>query len=151
MILDDIVGFLREEDFVEFALPYLAELFSPDVRVKFFHNDAPCAQSIGHYPGAGINLYNPGVHTPLDELRSLSAGRLAILGTIPPRDVLALGTPADVHRAVRELLERTPDRSRLILSCSGGMPPEVPAENIKAFVAEARAASADPPSRTHRG
>lgn len=136
LILDDVVGFLSEGDFVEFALPYLSELFGVNVRVKFFHNDAPCAQSIRYYAQAGINLLNPGIHSSLAELRSRSADRLTILGTIPPRDVLARGTPGDVRRAVRALLDQTSDLSRLILSCSGGMPPGVPGENIRAFLAE---------------
>jgi uroporphyrinogen-III decarboxylase len=137
LILDDIVGFVGEADFVEFALPCLKELYASDVTVKFFHNDAPCAKSIRYYPEIGINLFNPGTQTPLAELRSLSANRLTILGTIPPRDVLARGTSQDVRSAVRQLLEQIPDRSRLVLSCSGGMPPGVTTENIRAFLNEA--------------
>jgi uroporphyrinogen-III decarboxylase len=137
LILDDVVGFVCEKDFVEFALPYLHELYATDVAVKFFHNDAPCAQSIHYYPEMGINLFNAGIQTPLAELRSLSANRMTILGNIPPRDVLARGTPEEVRFAVRQLLEQTPDRSRLILSCSGGMPPGVTTENILAFLNEA--------------
>ena len=138
LVLDDIVGFVGEEDFGEFALPYLREIYATDAAVKFFHNDAACASSIRYYPEIGINLFNPGIQTPLAELRSLSANRLTILGTIPPRDVLAQGTPEDVRSAVRHLLEQTPDRSRLILSCAGGMPPGVTTENIRAFVSEAK-------------
>jgi len=136
LILDDIVGFVSEKDFVEFALPYLRELYEADVAIKFFHNDARCAQSIRHYSSIGINLFNPGVQTPLPELRSLSGNHLTILGTIPPLDVLARGTPEEVRNAVRQLLQQTPDRSRLILSCSGGMPPGVKSENIRAFLSE---------------
>jgi uroporphyrinogen decarboxylase len=134
-LLDDIVGFMGEADFVEFGLPYLKELYAPDAAVKFFHNDAACAQSIAHYPDLGINLYNPGVQTPLAELRRLCGHRLTILGTIPPRDVLAQGSAADVRAAVQQLLAETPDHSRLILSCAGGMPPGVKTENIRAFCA----------------
>ena len=61
--------------------------------------------------------------------------RIALLGNIPPRDVLADGTPADVARAVREMLQPLEDRSRLIVSCGGGMPPGVPTENIQALIA----------------
>jgi uroporphyrinogen decarboxylase len=139
LVLDDIVGFIGEEDFLEFALPYLREIYATDAAVKFFHNDAPCASSVRYYPEIGINLFNPGMQTPLVELRSLAANRLTILGTIPPRDVLAQGTPEDVRSAVRHLLERTPDRSRLILSCAGGMPPGVTTGNIQAFISEANA------------
>ncbi len=133
LVLDDIVGFIGEEDFVEFGLPYLRDLFDNDLTVKFFHNDAPCAASIGYYPQIGINLFNPGIQNSVDELRQLSGGGLTIMGNIPPRDVLAAGTPADVAGSVRELLRQTTDHSRLLLSCGGGMPPGVTTENIRAF------------------
>lgn len=133
-MLDDIVGFVGEEDFKEFGLPYFRELYACDCRVKFFHNDAKCAGSLPYYAELGINLYNPGVYNSLAELRALSSNRLALLGNIPPRDVLAKGTPVDVGAAVKKLLAETPDRSRLILSCAGGMPPGVTTENVSAFI-----------------
>ncbi len=134
-LLDDIVGFIGEEDFKEFGLPYFKELYAGNEAVKFFHNDAACAKSIGCYPGIGINLYNPGIFNTLAELRRMSGGRLTILGNIPPRDVLAKGSPADVQAAVKKLLAETPDKSRLMLSCAGGMPPGVSTQNIQAFIA----------------
>ena len=137
-ILDDIVGFVGQQDFKEFGLPYFKELYAASVAVKFFHNDAECAKSIGYYPEIGINLYNPGIFNTLAELRQMSANRLTILGNIPPRDVLAKGSPAEVHAAVQKLLSETPDRSKLILSCAGGMPPGVSTENIRTFIDAAR-------------
>jgi uroporphyrinogen decarboxylase len=138
LMLDDIVGFMGEADFLEFGLPYFRELYDVDVPVKFFHNDAPCAQSIRHYPAMGVNLYNPGVHTSLTEMRRLCGHKLTILGNIPPRDVLAQGKPADVRHAVNQLLSEATDRSRLILSCGGGIPPGVSTENLRAFIEAAR-------------
>jgi uroporphyrinogen decarboxylase len=137
-MLDDIVGFVGEDDFKEFGLPYFKELYATDAAVKFFHNDAKCEKSIGLYPEIGINLYNPGIFNTLEDLRRLSGRQLAILGNIPPRDVLAKGSPADVRAAVKKLLTETPDKSRLILSCAGGMPPGVSTENVRAFVEAAR-------------
>ena len=137
-LLDDIVGFIGGEDFREFGLPYFKEIYADGGTVKFFHNDAQCAKSIAWYPEIGINLYNPGIFNPLAELRQMSANRLTILGNIPPRDVLAKGSPADVRAAVQKLLSETPDRSKLILSCAGGMPPGVSTENIEAFIGAAR-------------
>jgi uroporphyrinogen-III decarboxylase len=133
-LLDDIVGFVGEEDFKEFGLPHLKELYAADVAVKFFHNDAECTKSIGYYPEMGINLYNPGIFNTLAELRRMSHNQLTILGNIPPRDVLAKGSPGEVRAAVQRLLAETEDKSRLILSCAGGMPPGVSTENIRAFV-----------------
>jgi uroporphyrinogen decarboxylase len=139
-VLDDIVGFLGAEDFREFGLPYFKELYATDLAVKFFHNDARCEKSIAWYSEIGINLYNPGVFNTLSELRALSNSKLALLGNIPPRDVLAKGSSAEVHAAVTRLLAETADRSRLILSCAGGMPPGVSTENLRAFVAAAQSA-----------
>ncbi len=139
-MLDDIVGFIGEQDFKQFGLPYLRALFDVELPVKFFHNDAECAKSIAFYPEIGINLYNPGVFNTLAELRQMSGNRLAILGNIPPRDVLAKGSPVAVKAAVGSLLSENPDHTRLILSCAGGMPPGVPSENLKAFLAAASTA-----------
>jgi uroporphyrinogen decarboxylase len=138
MMLDDIVGFMGEKDFVEFGLPCFRELYDVPVAVKFFHNDAPCAKSIKYYPDMGVNLFNPGIQTPLTEMRQLSGHRLTILGNIPPRDVLAQGTPGDVRAAVKKLLAEATDRSRLILSCGGGVPPGVTTANLQAFLQAAR-------------
>jgi len=139
-LLDDIVGFVGEQDFKEFGLPYFKELYSANVAVKFFHNDAECAKSIGYYPEIGINLYNPGIFNTLAELRQMSANRLTLLGNIPPRDVLAKGSPTDVAAAVKQLLAETTDRSKLILSCAGGVPPGVSTDNLKAFIEAAQGA-----------
>jgi uroporphyrinogen decarboxylase len=138
MMLDDIVGFMGEKDFVEFGLPCFRELYDVKVAVKFFHNDAPCAKSIKYYPDIGINLYNPGVQTSLTEMRRLCGDRLVILGNIPPRDVLAQGTPDEVRGSVKRLLDEAQDRSRLILSCGGGMSPGVSTANLQAFLQAAR-------------
>ena len=102
-MLDDIVGFVGEKDFLEFGLPYFKELYRVDLPVKFFHNDAECAKSIKYYPEMGVNLYNPGVFDTLQQLRDMSGNQLAILGNIPPRDVLAKGTLDDDLRS-RDIL-----------------------------------------------
>jgi uroporphyrinogen-III decarboxylase len=134
LLLDDIVGFIGEKDFKEYALPCFKQLYANAGTVKFFHNDAACAQSIRYYPEIGINLYNPGIFNTLAELRQMSAHRLGILGNIPPRDVLAKGSATEVRAAVQKLLSETTDKSKLILSCAGGMPPGVSTENIKTFI-----------------
>jgi len=133
-LLDDIVGFVSRRDFEIFGLPYLQRAFNADVSVKFFHNDAPSKASAPLLETAGINLLNFGVQHTLAEMKAWTNNRIALMGNIPPRDVLAEGTPADVKRSVKEMLNALDDRSRLIISCGGGMPPHAPTENIKAFI-----------------
>ena len=138
MMLDDIVGFIGEDEFKEFGYPYLKELYNFPASIKLFHNDADCTMSVKYYPELGINLYNPGIHMSLNDLKKATNNNLTILGNIPPRDVLAAGKPQDITNAVKELLKSTNDHSRLVLSCGGGMPPSVSTENINAFINAAK-------------
>ncbi|MBN2812639.1 MAG: hypothetical protein JXQ80_01110 [Bacteroidales bacterium] len=137
MMLDDIVGFIGEEEFMEFGYPYLKELYDVDAKIKLFHNDADCTMSVKFYPELGINLFNPGTHLSVRDLIEITGKKMTVLGNIPPRDVLAAGTPEDIRKAVNELLADTPDKSRLLLSCGGGMPPGVTTEQINAFISAA--------------
>jgi uroporphyrinogen decarboxylase len=134
LMLDDIVGFISPVDFQEFALPYLKRAYDADVSVKFFHNDAPCKASAPYLGEAGINLLNFGVQHTLTEMQEWTRGKIALLGNVPPRDVLANGTAEDVARTTQEMLEALETRTRLIVSCGGGMPPGVPTSNIEALL-----------------
>lgn len=134
MMLDDIVGFMGEDEFMEFAYPYLKELYDTNDTIKLFHNDADCTQSVKYYSELGINLYNPGIHMSLAELREATGNKIAILGNIPPRDVLAAGSPDEVSAAAKALKEQAEGFNRILFSCAGGMPPAVKTENIQAFI-----------------
>ena len=109
LLLDDIVGFVSRRDFEAFGLPYLKRAFDTDVSVKFFHNDAPCKACAPFLPEAGINLLNFGVQHTLSDMKAWTGGKITLLGNVPPRDVLAAGTPADVERGTAEMLARRPE------------------------------------------
>jgi uroporphyrinogen decarboxylase len=134
LLLDDIVGFISRRDFETFGLPYLKKAFSADVTVKFFHNDAPCKACAPLLPQAGINLLNFGIQHTLAEMKRWTGNQIALLGNIPPRDVLAGGKPDAVARSVANMLNSIEDHSRIIVSCGGGMPPGAPTENIMALI-----------------
>ncbi len=134
LILDDIVGFIGTEEFKEFALPYLKELYNANVTVKFFHNDAECEASVSFYPEIGINFYNPGIYTSINKIKELTNNNLAILGSVPPRDVLASATPEEVKTHTINMLKELNTTEKLIVSCAGGMPPGVKTENINALI-----------------
>jgi uroporphyrinogen-III decarboxylase len=133
-LLDDIIGFLGEAEFRTFGLPAFKELFTTDVSVRFLHNDAPCKVSAPFLPAMNVNLFNMGFDITLNELKELTANNVTMLGNIPPRDVLASGTPQDVKNVTTELIKSLRDRSRVIVSCGGGMPPGVDSRNIAAFI-----------------
>jgi len=137
-ILDDIVGFLGDQDFRDAALPYLERIFqSSTAKVKFFHNDAAGLVCAPYLAGIGINLFNFSFQHSLAEMKELTKNEVTLLGNIPTRDVLAAGTPDDVRKNVEAAIGSVSDKSRIILSCGGGMPPDVPTENIEAFIAAA--------------
>jgi uroporphyrinogen-III decarboxylase len=134
-ILDDIVGFLGQEDFKQAALPYLERIYKPfDVSIRFFHNDAAGLVSAPYLEQIGINLFNFSFEHPMSQMKELMNNSVTLLGNIPPRDVLAEGTAEDVRNSVKSVLESVSDKSRIILSCGGGMPFGVPTENIEAFM-----------------
>jgi uroporphyrinogen-III decarboxylase len=138
-ILDDIVGFVGEDDFREMAMPYLRRIFqSLDVAVRFFHNDAAGLVCAPYLEQIGVNLFNFSYQHTLSEMKELTGNAVTLLGNIPTRDVLASGTSQDVHDSVRAAMEGLADRSRIILSCGGGMPDGVSSENIEAFLAAAQ-------------
>ena len=134
LLLDDIVGFIGRRDFEAFGLPYLKRAFSASTTVKFFHNDAQCKVCAPYLADIGINLLNFGIQHTLAEMKAWTANKVTLMGNIPPRDVLASGTPEDVASAVADMLRTLDDPSRLIVSCGGGMPPGVPTENIQALI-----------------
>ena len=133
-LLDDIIGFLGEPEFREFGLPCFKELFGSDHSVKFLHNDAPCRVSAPFLPEMGVNLFNMGFDIHLNELKKLTDNKVTMMGNIPPRDVLAEGTPEEVIKVTDDLLHSLEDKTGIIMSCGGGMPPNASSENIQAFI-----------------
>ncbi len=108
--------------------------------MKFFHNDAPGLVCAPYLPQIGVNLFNFSFQHTLGRMKELTnpdKSGFALLGNIPTVDVLAAGTPEDVHNSVKAALESVSDKSRIILSCGGGMPPDVSTKNIEAFLSSA--------------
>ena len=134
LMLDDIIGFISEDQFVEFALPYFRELYDNKLSVKFLHNDASCMESVRYLPEMGVNLFNMGFDTDLNLLKELTQNQVTMLGNIPPRDTLAQGSAEQVKEATLQLLKGLKDPSRVIFSCGGGMPPGVTSKNLAIFI-----------------
>ena len=44
------------------------------------------------------------------------------------------GTPQVVAESLKQTLDMVQDKSKIILSCGGGMPPGVPTKNVIAFL-----------------
>lgn len=135
LVLDDIIGFVGETEFNEFVLPYFKTIYSSTgARVRFLHNDSEGLITARHLKDIGVNVFNFSFNHSLGEIRKLAGPEIVLLGNIPPRDVMAAGTPEEVGNAVKKAFRETTDHDRIIWSVGGGMPPEVKDENINAFI-----------------
>ncbi|HWR74506.1 MAG TPA: uroporphyrinogen decarboxylase family protein, partial [Bacteroidales bacterium] len=112
------------------------QTFNP--RVSFFHNDAAGIITAGHLQEIGINLFNFSFNHPIDEIRRLAGDSVTLLGNLPPRDVLALGKPAEIQAGAKSMMGSVADHTRIIWSCGGGMPPDVSTENLRTFITAVR-------------
>jgi len=135
LILDDIIGFVGEVEFEEFVLPYFKRIFeSANVKVRFLHNDAEGLITAGYLKKMEVNMFNFSFNHTMGEIRELAGPEVVLLGNIPPRDVLAAGTPEQVDAAVAKAFGEIKNHDRIIWSVGGGMPPDVQNANIEAFI-----------------
>lgn len=134
-LLDDIVGFVGEEECCEFVVPYLKKAFEAiPARVRFFHNDAFGLVCSPFLREIGVNLFNFAFDHPINQIRELAGPDIVLLGNLPPRDILAAATPDEVYSATRQMMKGVADHSRIIWSCGGGVPQNVSTENLSAFL-----------------
>jgi len=135
LLLDDIIGFIGESEYSEFVLPYFKKIFSSTgAKVRFLHNDAEGIITAGHLNEMGVNVFNFSFNHSLGEISTLAGDEIVLVGNIPPRDVLAGGTPDQVIDAVKKASGEIINHDRIVWSAGGGMPPDVRNENINAFI-----------------
>lgn len=134
-VLDDIVGFLNEEQYLEFAHPYLKRIcdaFPPDW-VKIYHNDANIEACLDHLPDCGFHVLNWGKQTDYADVKERVGRKMCLMGNVNPLEVGVRGTPDEVRAATLEVLEKSGGEG-IILSVGGGTSPGMPRENIRAML-----------------
>jgi uroporphyrinogen decarboxylase len=133
-ILDDIVGFINEDHYLEFAHPYLKKICDafPDDWVKIYHNDAEVDACLDHLPDCGFNVLNWGKQTDIAEVKDRVGARMCLMGNVNPLEIGVRGTPEEVYDATLEVLEKSQGEG-IILSVGGGTSPGMPRENIVAM------------------
>ncbi len=134
LLLDDIVGFIGDDECREFAVPYIKRIFNSfDSKLNLFHNDAQGLVSSPYLKEMDVDLFNFSFEHSMKEIRQLAGPEVALLGNLPPRDVLAAGTPEAIAGETRKMVKESGEMDRIIWSCGGGMPPDVSTENIREF------------------
>ncbi len=135
LVLDDIIGFIGEAEFTEFVIPYFKKIFEiTRAKVRFLHNDADGLITAGHLKEMGVNMFNFSFNHTMGQIRDLAGPDVILVGNVPPRDVLAAGTPRQVDEAVIKAFGEISDHDRIIWSVGGGMPPDVNDNNLHSFL-----------------
>jgi uroporphyrinogen-III decarboxylase len=135
LVLDDIVGFLSPEDYLEFAHPYLKAIFSSfEGMVKVYHNDSPITHLLGSLVEAGFHVLNFSHTMDIGEVSQRIGDRVTLMGNVPPLDLLVRGTPEEVKSFALDCIKKTQEGRSLLLSAGGGVSPGTSPENIDALV-----------------
>jgi uroporphyrinogen decarboxylase len=134
LVLEDLMGFVGEDDFKELVLPRMEQIFaSLPVSVRFLHNDAYGLITARHLTTMDVNLFNFSFEHDYGEIRRLAGDDVTLMGNIPPRDVLGLGTLDEIRQAVTDLLSTVTDHRRMIVSAGGFAPSGMNEDKIDAF------------------
>jgi MtaA/CmuA family methyltransferase len=133
-ILDDIVGFVGEDDYKSFAHPYLKKICDafPKDWVKIYHNDANVDACLPHLPDTGFNVLNWGKQTDISVVKETVGDRMCLMGNVNPLEIGVQGTTDEVYHATMEVLEKSRGKG-IILSLGGGVSPGMPGDNIRAM------------------
>lgn len=137
LVLDDIVGFMNEKDYLSLAHPYLKKIFdSFDLPVKMFHNDnfGNGYITFPYISDLGVNIFNTSYMADINIAREKLGDKVCLLGLIPPRDILGAGTPDQVREEVFRELDAYGSKAGIILSTGGGASPGMPGVNCRAYL-----------------
>jgi len=112
-----------------------ARAVAPDVLV-FYHSDGDVSAIIPDLIEIGVDILNPVQPECMDPaaLKRAYGDRLSFWGTIGTQSTLPFGSPDDVRREVRTRVETVGAGGGLFLAPTHVLEPEVPYENIVAFV-----------------
>lgn len=116
-----------------------AKAINPEILV-FYHSCGYIEPFIPHLIEAGIDVLNPVQPECMDVEKILKeyGDRLSFHGTIGTQSVMPFGTPEEVRANVKRNLDLAGDKGGLFVAPSHLLEPEVPWENIKAYVEACR-------------
>ena len=108
---------------------------NPDIHI-FYHSDGNCRDAIPGLIDIGVTVLNPVQPECMDpaEIKAEFGDRLAFWGTIGTQTTMPFGTPDDVRAIVRKRIETVGNGGGLLLAPTHILEPEVPWDNIVAFI-----------------
>jgi uroporphyrinogen decarboxylase len=111
----------------------------PDILV-FMHSDGNVIDFIPEYIDIGVDILNP-VQPECNDLEAIGknfGGQISFWGGIGTQTTMPFGTADDVRQAVRTVCRQLGSHGGLLLAPSHILEPEVPWENVLAFIEESR-------------
>lgn len=112
-----------------------ARAIKPDVLI-FYHSCGYVLPLIEHLIDAGIDVLNPVQPECMDfgEVYERFGDRLSFHGTIGTQTTMPFGTPEEVRETVRRNLDIAGPRGGLLVQPTHLLEPEVPVENVVAYI-----------------
>jgi len=125
--------------------PRWAEVYAATRAIKpnieiWYHSDGCIDEVIPELVEIGVTILNPVQPECIDpvDVKKKYGNKLVLDGTIGTQTTMPFGTPDEVRQVVKERIDTLGYDGALILSPTHILEPEVPIENIEAFVEAAR-------------
>ena len=135
MIMDDLLALISIEHYYEFALPYLNRIFDEfEGMVRIYHNDAYGPHLDGPLTDMHFEVYQNSYQAHLLKTKKIMGEHCAIMGNIPPMQVVMNETPEMIYKVTQHYLNEAAGNKGLICSLGGGISAGSPVENVDAMV-----------------
>jgi len=134
---------MQTEHWRKWVKPYTKRIIDAAKRIKpdilvYYHTDGAIQEIIPELIEIGVDILNPVQPECMSpaEIKKLYGNKLAFWGTIGVQTTMPFGTVDDVRKAVQKNIETVGYDGGLVLAPTHLIEPEVPWENIMAFVDE---------------
>ena len=140
---DSVAGpsMISPDMYERYALPYEKKIIDAVHGLGFPYILHICGNTgaiLKYFPETGSDAMELDYLTDIDEVYDTLHDSVTLFGNIDPSGVLTYGTPEDVRRATRQLLDKYGGCSRFVLNSGCAIPATAPSENITAMIQTAR-------------
>lgn len=141
ILAEPVAGLLSPVMEEEFSAPYtkrLAQAVKDDSFIVIYHN---CGQSVERMTESvfsnGCDAYHFGNAVDLKKMLEASVPEKPVMGNLDPVALFKNGTPEEMKKAVKKLLEDCSGYKNFVLSSGCDIPAKAKWENVEAFFAAA--------------
>ena len=139
LVLDDVCGFLNDEDFMEYAFPYLKDIFDTfGEQMHLFHNDTANDVCSSYLEELGVDVFNFTHKKDIAEVKKKVGRKVVLLGNVPPMSLVKESpetVKAQTESVIRSYMDANGGDFRgLLVSTGGGMPMGASYQNTRALI-----------------